>query len=317
MNESKMHHYVPQAYLKFFAKQELLCGKERYWLSVYDKKSYKQYPLNVSNAAAEKYYNRLKLSECILPPPESDPLYYEKKYIDLIEGRLPNIIRNLMARCTLSVKGARVLTPAVKDDLANLIIVQSLRTPDVRSYLGKIGEKSYHQIMTTARWLVAQIPDEIRRTDQMARLDKLVYTDEFKKSGHLLCTTDPERLTGIKNALIEDHIWIIYRNMTGCRCITSDVPVVFFGLDDRSVGFGTNGIAQPTTVIIMPLTPEYLVAIYHADSLVGQYTDLNDQCISLDYSKKRFIEHINQLQFKNCWRQVYTHPDDEFPDFPQ
>lgn len=315
MNEPKIHHYVPQGYLRFFAKREQRDSQEKYWLLAYDKKICKSYPINVSKAAAEKDYNRLELSEHIQLPPENDPLYYEKKYIDLIEGKLPGIIKNLTAACTLSTKGAKILTPAVKDDLADLITVQVLRTPDVRTRLGKIGEKSYHKILTAAKLLAAEIPDETRRSEQLRKLNELLYTDEFIKSEHLFCTTDADRLSRIKKALIDDHVWVIYQNMTEQPYITSDIPVVLSDMSDGSVGFGTNGIAQPTTIITMPLTPKYLIAVYHEKSLVGRYAGRDGECIPLDHSEKAFIKHVNRLQFKNCWRQVYTHPAAKFQDF--
>lgn len=44
--------------------------------------------------------------------------------------------------------------------MASLIVVQSLRPPNVRNYLGKIGRQSYNEIMTSVQGIIECIPEE-------------------------------------------------------------------------------------------------------------------------------------------------------------
>lgn len=311
MSEAKIHHYVPQGYLKFFAKQSRLKNGVKYWVSVYDKQNHHQYPSNISHVAAEKNYNKIDLSQFVQAPPENDPLYYEKIYTDLIEGQLPQIIRNIIAASTLSTSTTKILNPDIKERLASLIVIQSLRSPNVRNYLGEIGRQSYNEIVTSVQDIIERIPEREQRVKCQNQLDKISYTDEFIKSGHLFCATDLNRISRYQKVLLDDHVWVIYENELALQYpyITSDVPVIFSNLLDNSVGFGQNGIAQPTTVISMPLTPRYLVALYHKKSIWAQCSDrFRDRCIRLDENEKKFIMRVNHLQFENCWRQIYAYP---------
>lgn len=315
MSEPIRHHYVPQGYLKFFAKHEQRKNRPIYWVSVYDKQNHKQYCKNISEIAAEKHYNRITQTPLVQIPPEDDPLYYEKKYTDIIEGGLPQIIRNLMGVCTLSTNGAKVLTPSLKHALANLLVIQSLRTPNVRNYLWEIGQEPYDKIMATARKLAMQIPNEKHRLDSLSQLDNLQYDKEFIKSEHLYLTTDVSRVSRYANILIEDHVWIVYANRTQQTYITSDNPVIFSSTEDNQTGFGINGITHIKTIISTPLTPRHLVAVYHKGNICGQFLEkFRDCCILLNENEQDFIEKANRLQLRNCWRQIYTHPDAGFMD---
>ena len=315
MSEPIKHHYVPQGYLRFFAKHEQRKNRNIYWVSVYDKQSHKQYCKNISEIAAEKHYNRITQTPLVEASLAGDPLYYEKKYTDIIEGEIPQTIKNLMGICTLSTNKTKVLTPSLKHTLANLVVIQSLRTPNVRRYLWEVGREPYDEIMATARKLAIQIPNEEHRLDSLSRLDNLQYDHEFIKAEHLCLATDVNRISRYANILISDHVWIIYRNGTQEPYITSDIPVIFSSTEENQVGFGLNGITQIKTIISMPLTPHHLVALYHKRNICGQYLEnFQDCCVLVDESGEDFIEKSNQLQLRNCWRQIYTHPDTGFGD---
>lgn len=79
MSEPIRHHYVPQGYLRFFARHEQKKKKTTHWVLVYDKQNNKLYNKSISEVAAEKNYNRIAQTPLVQLPPENDPLYYEKK----------------------------------------------------------------------------------------------------------------------------------------------------------------------------------------------------------------------------------------------
>ena len=115
MGKPKKHHYVPKAYLRFFAQQ----NGDKYTLYVFDKVSNQEFTSNINDVAEIRNYNKVLSERFIVPPPNGDPLYYEYKYINLIEGEIPQILNNLIATCVLSRADKTVLTEESKRKLAN------------------------------------------------------------------------------------------------------------------------------------------------------------------------------------------------------
>ena len=118
MNEQKNHHYVPQVYLRYFAK-ERKNKKDDYYLYVFDKIQNKVFPQNVKDIGCKINYNRVHNGKYLPPVPDNNELHYENKFRKLIENDWNSIIHKFTATCTLSQQ-KKILSDDMKFMLAKL-----------------------------------------------------------------------------------------------------------------------------------------------------------------------------------------------------
>lgn len=304
MGKAKKHHYVPKAYLNYFAREQQIY--------VFDKTTEKGFKSNINDVAERHNYNKVGNGRFVIEPPEDNPLFYEYKYAELIERRIPRILNNLSAVCTLIPNLTTcVLTDKQKYELARMIIVQLLRTPISREYTFELGKPIVSKKINQFREELEQIdlPD---RNSIFSVLDEFEYSRSFSDSVHLYSTTSEERIEQFCKLLISNHVWVIYRNdrYPYLPFVTSDHPVIMYNMGNQHVGFGNNGLDNMTTVISMPLTPKYMVSLYHRDFFWGQYLQsCENKCISVD--DETFIMNQNFLQIRQCDRQIYTTIDEK------
>lgn len=305
MGKPKKHHYVPKAYLRFFAQQ----NGDKYTLYVFDKVSNQEFTSNINDVAEIRNYNKVLSERFIVPPPNGDPLYYEYKYINLIEGEIPQILNNLIATCVLSRADKTVLTEESKRKLAKLLIIQLLRTPQSRTRTFELGKPIVDSVMQKIQDQIIQISDTKRREEFLRVLNEFNYTSQFSTSVHLQATTDEKKITDYAQRLVSHRSWAIWENRfyPFLPFVTSDHPVVMYNLQNHELGFGSNSIENPATVISMPLTPKYMISLYHKNSLWGYYSQsYEDRCFPI--SEVKFIQNQNLLQAWQCSRQIYTTP---------
>ncbi|OQB13435.1 MAG: hypothetical protein BWY15_01732 [Firmicutes bacterium ADurb.Bin193] len=303
MSVAKKHHYVPQAYLRFFA----IKVNSQYKLHVFDKSSCKQYIANIIDVAQKNNYNKVENSRFCAKPPMNDPLYYESKYSRIIEEKMPRIINNIVSTCLLTNNNSTVLTPKIKYELAKLIVVQLLRTPSARQSTFDLGLPVCEKIISETRKHIRKITSTQKKEEYNDVLDSFEYSKDVSNSFHLLITTDEERINSFSKVLIKNRAWVIYENKQ-CKVnpfVTSDTPVTMYDFQTGKCGISGNGLDKITTIISMPLTPKYLVALYHKNTVWGKISEsYEDICIQID--EDRFITNQNLLQFKQSYRQIYT-----------
>lgn len=306
MSKPKKHHYVPQAYLKFFSNEN---EKGEYIIHVFDKVSGKEFSANITDIAEKRNFNKIDNNRFIVPTPNRDPLFYEYKYTDLIEGKIPQIIRNITSSCTLCKPTAQVLTEEIKQDLATMIIVQLLRTPQSRKNTYKIGNPICNSVISSIRKQIESLEDIKKKEQFFSVLNDFEYTERFSNSVHLQFTTDNDRIERYVRLLVQNRSWAIYENKyyKSIPFVTSDNPVVMYNLKSGELGFSVNGLENYTTVISMPLTPKYMVSLYHKGCIFGHYSQsYENKCIAID--EINFIFNQTLLQTKQCSRQIYTKP---------
>ena len=85
--------------------------------------------------------------------------------------------------------------------------------------------------------------------------------------------------------------------------ITSDNPIIFYNYLSGEKGFGYNGLARHGTIIIYPLTKELLLVLYPNHLLFNGIKYISDKLIFLN--DELFIKKINDLQYTQCYRQIY------------
>ncbi len=307
MSKPKKHHYVPQGYLKFFSKEN---EKGDFITCVFDKKTRKEFETNIAYIAEKKYYNTVNDDRFIVPTPDGDPLYYEYKYIELIEGRIPQIINNVISACTLCRRDEQILSKKVKYDLATLIVVQLLRTPKTRQYMHELGEPIYRSITASIREQIESLQDMDKKKQFLNVLDAFNYTEAFSKSVHLQWTTDSDTLNKFIQVLVQNRSWVIYENVISnlIPFITSDNPILMYNLESKKSGLEVNALDNKMTVITMALTPKFMISLYHKGCVYGHYSqEFENKCVPI--KETEFILNQTWLQLEQCSRQTYKKPD--------
>lgn len=84
--------------------------------------------------------------------------------------------------------------------------------------------------------------------------------------------------------------------------LTSDNPVLVEGIGKAEIGLFANGLANPTTCIFYPLSPEIAVAIYNKRGIMGVLYDEYDGR-KLLLSETKFIIDKNT----KIMEQAYHH----------
>ena len=303
MAESLKHHFVPQVYLRYFAKERER-KKGEYFLYVFDKTQDKTFPRNIDEIGYEKNFNRVHEGRFLPPVPDNNELHYEKKFQELIENDWNSIVHQFTATCTLSTQ-KKVLSDDMKFMLAKLIMIQSLRTPVARGITRSIGPKSCKKVFDELTPIIRDLPrDDLKKAFRKMKRE-FSFKEDQVKSFHLLVTTDNDRIERMAHILVRNRVWVVYRspNVKYFPFITSDNPVVFYNPILDKYGIGPNGINVTTTVIGFPITPQYYIYSFHKKSPLGDFScTVGDECIDVDPD---IIGIIDRHQTNQCYRQVY------------
>lgn len=300
MNRSKKHHYVPQAYLRFFTA----ANDNTNQLAVYDKEAQKYYIRSITDIAEERNYNYVNPDDTILYPiPNDDPEYYEKLYSDLIENRIPKIIKTVLGNCLLKAPSFPVLDERNRTELAQFLIIQMLRTPRAREYFTRIGESVFEK---KKRQLWGQLLPKYSFASIEHELSKITYTSATAKSMILQHITNSDNIDRYTDYILNNFIWILFSNSNPFELpyITSDEPILLVDIKGQKTGLEMNPIGNENTAICTPLNERILLMLYSKYSIIGNaLAEHNDQILSAD---KRFVMRINLLMLDQCTRQIYT-----------
>ena len=220
MSIPKLHHYVPQFYLKRFADAN---GHFYVWNKT-TKNIFKSTPTGV---AAEKYFYRVP--EFI--GTEVDPQFLEKD-LAVLEGISAEITQGwINILDDMQVLDKITISPDDRWQIATFISVQCLRTAEQRGILASFASEndSYKSGIS---------PDE-----------------KINLHAYMLCRRG---LVEDISKWIEQSIWIFARNTTGTPFWTSDNPVSFKTSDNRMWLKGP-GIMSIGSYVVFPLTPSYIL----------------------------------------------------------
>ena len=231
MKNPKLHHHVPQFYLKLFCDDT-----KRLW--VWDKSSRKVYRTTPRNVASQTYFYRVP--EFI--GTDVDPLCLEKD-LSSLEDDAANLLDQLipLLRDIHPLDQVEMMDDTRKA-LATFLSVQFLRTAEQREILALFSEEvgSYEK----------GISDE----------EKVNLHAQMLYSGGLV-EEIAER--------IFQSIWIFARNTTATPFWTSDNPVCWKTHDNRMWLKGP-GIFSDGSYVVYPITPSlilYCKEPTHWDSL--------------------------------------------------
>jgi hypothetical protein len=223
VSNPKLHHYVPQFYLRRFA------DKGRFW--VFDKKTGRTFQADVKNVAAERYFHRIP--EFV--GTDADAL---EKYFSEIEGGAATITELWFKRLTTADLGGKVLVGRDERWWMSLYMsLQFLRTAEQREILGLVASDS------------DRYPSGLSENDR-ANLHARILCGE----GSELCERGVVRDIADR---IYHGIWVFGRNITETPFFTSDNPIVIRTGDSKlTVKVGILGDGM---YLAFPLSPSIIL----------------------------------------------------------
>jgi len=289
MGTAKLHHYVPQFYLRRFADEH-----EKFW--AWDKMRDKIFRTNPKRVGAGSNFY---------------PLTLEKQFADL-EGQVSLITDQWLHWFRHAQHGDRIRIPNVNRRIVSLYIaLQFCRTADARDIIVAIDGLPSNPDMTEemkwgtyllGAWLVDVLMKNRKKSNRNA-ISEGRLSDRNESEIHTRWLWNLEMVHSIAKR-IERSIWIFGRNLTGFPFITSDNPVAFHeGNTHRwvKVGFLARG-AYP----VFPLSPE--IVMYCYDSKDPKYRALRkfgDTLSPVEFNVP-LVEHDNAGQVFNAGRFVIS-----------
>lgn len=187
MAPTKLHHYVPQFYLRRFVD-----STGRLWL--WDRKRDRSFGTHPANVAAENrfYY----LDEFV--EHGHDPLTMEKQ-LSHLEGEVSLITDQWLDWLRLAKGNDKIPVPAINRELVALYVaLQWLRTAEARDITATVAKNAW-------------------KREPSEKEKRLLHTDMLWD----------ERLIRPTAERVKKAIWVFGRNATSTPFITSDNPIAF------------------------------------------------------------------------------------------
>jgi uncharacterized protein DUF4238 len=205
MSDPKLHHYVPQFYLRRFADAD---GQ----LWVWDRDHDRIFASGPRSVAAERdFYLLDELAEN-----GHDPLTMERQLADL-EGEVAAISGQWIDWVRSGSRGDVIPVPSVNREIVSLFIaLQFLRTADARSLLTAVVEGAGY----------------------------VADSKKSRRALHAEMFWRQDGVVGLIADRVKESTWIFGRNDSATPFTTSDNPVAFRTSDNRmwlKVGFLNNG----------------------------------------------------------------------------
>lgn len=287
MSEPRRHHFVPQVYLKSFSTKEEKGNK----IYVFDKIQGISYKTDVSKIAVERDFYRI--------PNKQNEYEWEIYYSRDVEPIYPPVIDKLKVLCAMSRDNSIILDTKLKDSLVKIVYSQLLRTKKARINFEKLGEKAATQRLEELKIELGNLHPELREW-----LTNYTIDDTFVREHTLKAINDDSRFQNI-GLYLKNRYWMIYniRSERTTPLITSDHPVALYNFHRNSTDFSDNGLGLNTSLIIFPITSKILIALYPR-LYFGGLNNYDGRLIVTD--EQKFISTINQIQYSQSYRQVYS-----------
>lgn len=297
MSDTRNHHFVPQAYLRGFAKFAPAYPKKAQ-IFVSDLNQRISFTTAVRNVAAIRDFNRIEADD-------QHPNALEEAYGHL-EGSAASAIRRITRTATFDGEDKIIVL--------NLVALLAIRNPRFRDNWADFQSRIYKsvaQIMTgtrerfesTARRAEAAKPPEERREIKPEDYDNvkaLIDSDEYDvvthRNTHIRLELDT--FETILRTLI-DRKWILQvATPKAGDFITSDHPVVLRNTHEVPGPFGrAAGHGMRHTMLLFPLT--------RRTALFGQFEG-DDGVIPVGSS---IVAQANSMLIDNAKAQVYAYDD--------
>jgi hypothetical protein len=279
--EARIHHWVPQTYLKNFAKSP----SKNAQIYVVDKTLKTSFITSPRNIASARDFNRVDV-------PGVNPNQVESDY-SKFEGELTPALRRMMESRTFGNAEDHNL-------ILNLIALLAIRTPRMRENIRTFHEQVAKMVMNMTLESEERFSSAYKRakTDGFVRgpsvsyesMKKFVESDQYSIS--VSTTSHVERELNLMNQilpLLGQRTWTLLHARPGTGgFVTSDHPVSLQWTEQKDRGvFSSPGFALRGTEVLFPVSHDVIE--------LGQHQ----------------VAHANTALIFHATRQVYAR-DDKF-----
>lgn len=289
---ARNHHYVPQCYLKGFARY-----RDNPKLFVVDAKENRTFCTAPANVAVERDFHKIDI--------DGHPIDALENAFSKFEGELSESLKNIIASRSIKNYNDRVF-------LFNLIGLMSTKNPRLRENMRKAHEHSMRVAMDLITATPQRFEAQIKSAkaagfiDQGADVDYKTMREFLEKEEYkieLLTTGQLQRELKIFDKilpLIFHRKWMLFKAPPGTSgFVTSDHPVCLMWSDPKKRGgFYPPGLALLETQIVFPVSNELV--------LIGAF-EIEDDEVDAD---KLLIAQINGSIILHSTRQVYARDSD-------
>lgn len=226
---------------------------------------------------------------------KGDPKYWEHYFAEQIDTLCGTVMGNLIATVTLSGKDAIVLGNNEKGNLAKLIMAQIMRVPESIAQVKSIYVRTIDNVKKEA---MSALP-KVLLDKYGDKIQNMNFSEQWQKEQFLNHSFSPENF-GRYCKLLENRIWVVYVNALSedMPFVTSDNPVLVEGIGRNTIGLFHNGLADPATCILFPISPSIAIASYSKSGFIGiAAEELNGKKLIIDdlpYIMDKNIKIIDQ-----------------------
>ncbi|XYJ92598.1 DUF4238 domain-containing protein (plasmid) [Cupriavidus necator] len=292
-NDARNHHYVPQCYLKGFARNR----SKNAQLFVVDTKTKRAFVTTPRNLAAQRDFNRVEI-------PGHDPNIVEAGYADLEAQLAPALVR-------IDQHGD-FYSEEDKALVLELIALLATRNPGFREARRQALEKIYKivggMVVSTQERYESQfgqaraagyLKGEPLPYEEMREfIESERYTVEVPSTSPTSHVATELKLLAHMRDLIHRRGWTLLRAPSHCGgFVTSDHPVVLEWDDPERMNskIYSPGFGLRSTTIFFPVTKHF--ALHgHFDQQDGRTIQINEQGVAA----------INFKVFLHAHRQIYA-----------
>jgi len=298
---SKKHHFIPQFFLKSFAKQE---GK-KYIMNIFNKKDLKKFTNSIDNIAYIKNFHTVQIDG-------ENTDVFEKAHNDIYERRFSAEYKNILKKIERVRKDVRVLN-CLSERRCLEIYLEGQFTEYEKTFFScllayfivrgkkwrEFSEKAYKKIEKHLRefgkaYKINNIDENIK--EQLGNFEGI-------KLSQLYETFKGDRVEQLASYFYK-HTWNIGFNLTNDYFYTSDNVHALDSMCDELPEWWGVGYITPGNVIIFPISPQICIIMY--DPLYMQkknITIIDKQYVNL-YEKE--VQIINNQMILSSIDQVFS-----------
>lgn len=298
---SKEHHYIPQFFLKSFAKKE---GK-KYIINVFDKQNLNKFTNSVDNIGYIKNFHTIKIDG-------QDSDFIEKTHNEIYERKYSVQYRNILKRLETVRQDINVINCLSDERYVEIYLNERLADKEkifisfLLAYFivrGKkwreFGEESFKRMEELMReagkaYKVDNIEENIKNE---------IGVIEGVKYAQLQSTFDGEEIEKFANYFYK-HTWNVGFNMTDDYFYTSDnVHALTTFWKEQPAWMGV-GYITPGNIVVFPLSPKICINMY--DPLYLEKENIN--ILDNDYVKlyEKDVKAINNQMILSSIDQIYS-----------
>lgn len=196
------------------------------------------------------------------------------------------------------------------EPLCRFIAFQSLRIP---AFFSKQLSNRFSFIKNIKKEIIDEnknLPDDIKNLF-IKVINQIDFSKDDYKKIMLDRLTNEEFINMMVKILLSKYCWMIFVNNTSdyVKFITSDNPVVISNIYTGELGAYINGVCSQNSIISLPINQNMIIQGVPNKLLGIRANSLKYKRAYLDEKEANFIIRINNLQFKQCYKETYLHPD--------